>query len=286
MNKKNFFSIGEVSKLAHIPIRTLRYYDQIDLVKPAFVDHETNYRFYSYDQLFIISIIKELKLFEFSLADIKQFLQRESLDKVKELYKKKQIEIEKQMKHLQRIKARIENRFELFKDYFENQSFDNLIKNNFYIEIKKIPDRLIVYKRYHSAFNLDIFSVRCIELHNIIEDNNLYIKGPFMAIFHGDYYGFDENYADIETCGPIYEDNKTNYKLPFIRKLEGGSYASVVCKGSHDESKEAYLALKKWIIAHDFEMIGPAIKIYIINIKLIKQTQYFTIELQVKIRKK
>ena len=33
-----------------IDIRTLRYYDDIDLFKPATVDHLTNYRYYSVDQ--------------------------------------------------------------------------------------------------------------------------------------------------------------------------------------------------------------------------------------------
>ena len=39
--------IGEFSKLTGVPIRTLRYYDEIDLFKPADIDLFTDYRYYS-----------------------------------------------------------------------------------------------------------------------------------------------------------------------------------------------------------------------------------------------
>ncbi len=36
--KESYYSIGEVSKLANVSIKALRYYDKIDLFKPAYVD--------------------------------------------------------------------------------------------------------------------------------------------------------------------------------------------------------------------------------------------------------
>ncbi|MGN0143897.1 MAG: MerR family DNA-binding transcriptional regulator, partial [Clostridium sp.] len=34
INNENFYQIGEVSKLCNIPIKTLRYYDDIKLLIP------------------------------------------------------------------------------------------------------------------------------------------------------------------------------------------------------------------------------------------------------------
>ena len=45
MNK--YFTIGEISKLFNLPIKTLRYYDERGLVKPAYINKENNYRYYS-----------------------------------------------------------------------------------------------------------------------------------------------------------------------------------------------------------------------------------------------
>ncbi|MGL5702739.1 MAG: MerR family DNA-binding transcriptional regulator, partial [Cetobacterium sp.] len=38
-----FLTIGEVSKSTSIPISTLRYYDKVGLLSPAFKNEETNY---------------------------------------------------------------------------------------------------------------------------------------------------------------------------------------------------------------------------------------------------
>ena len=45
------WTTGEVSKQRNISIRTLRYYDQIDLLTPSFKD-DNGKRYYSEDDLF------------------------------------------------------------------------------------------------------------------------------------------------------------------------------------------------------------------------------------------
>ena len=82
-NKGKLYQIGEISKLCNIPIKTLRYYDEIDLLKPSKIDEETNYRYYSVDQLVYILIIKQFKDAGFSLKEIKKFLDRDDLEESK-----------------------------------------------------------------------------------------------------------------------------------------------------------------------------------------------------------
>lgn len=64
--------IGEFSKLTGVPIRTLRYYDEIDLFKPADIDLFTDYRYYSEEQASDLYLINDLKKVGFSLAEIKK----------------------------------------------------------------------------------------------------------------------------------------------------------------------------------------------------------------------
>ena len=68
---KEFFSIGEVSKLFDINKKTLRYYDEIDLFKPSFVNKENKYRYYTLDQFQYLETIKYLKELGLSLEKIK-----------------------------------------------------------------------------------------------------------------------------------------------------------------------------------------------------------------------
>lgn len=72
--KENYYTIGEVAKLANLSVQTLRYYDQIDLFKPSYTDTSSNYRYYKDEQLYFLDIIKSLKYIGVSLDDIKKAL--------------------------------------------------------------------------------------------------------------------------------------------------------------------------------------------------------------------
>lgn len=71
---KDILRIGEFSKLNNIPIRTLRFYDQIGLLKPYQVDPETNYRGYHIEQSSLVDAIQYLRQLDFSLEEIKEIL--------------------------------------------------------------------------------------------------------------------------------------------------------------------------------------------------------------------
>lgn len=70
--KNMLYKIGEFSKLANIPIKTLRYYDEINLFKPKEIDLFSGYRYYSEEQLKDLKIILSLKEVGFSLEEIKK----------------------------------------------------------------------------------------------------------------------------------------------------------------------------------------------------------------------
>lgn len=54
---KGYLSIGKVSKAKNVSIKSLRYYDEIGIFKPALTDHTTGYRYYKADQLYILDAI-------------------------------------------------------------------------------------------------------------------------------------------------------------------------------------------------------------------------------------
>ena len=65
------YRIGEFSKLTGISIRTLRYYDSIDLFKPSEVDLFTSYRYYKEEQVKDLELINVLKEVGFTLEEIR-----------------------------------------------------------------------------------------------------------------------------------------------------------------------------------------------------------------------
>ena len=50
MDKKTLIPIGKMAKANNISIATLRLYDEMGLIKPSFIDPQTNYRYYDVNQ--------------------------------------------------------------------------------------------------------------------------------------------------------------------------------------------------------------------------------------------
>ena len=65
------FRIGEFSKMSKTTVKTLRYYDEVGLLKPEAIDPFTNYRFYTTNQLFALHKIQALRQIGLSIDEIK-----------------------------------------------------------------------------------------------------------------------------------------------------------------------------------------------------------------------
>lgn len=108
------YTIGEAAKKLQVSTRTLRFYEEKDLVRPAYTE-ENGYRFYEKDQIRQLELILFLKELGFSLKQIKMLIQDEHGNQsvellLKEQYQENQRKIEEiskkqaQIKHLQKIK--------------------------------------------------------------------------------------------------------------------------------------------------------------------------------------
>lgn len=71
---KELYTIGEVSALLGISPQTLRFYSNNGLISPRYVDPDSGYRFYAYNQFHIIDRIKYLQSLGFTLTDIREAL--------------------------------------------------------------------------------------------------------------------------------------------------------------------------------------------------------------------
>lgn len=84
--------IGELSKICQVNIQTLRYYDRIGLLCADRVDDESGYRYYAPEKVLVYQTIVHLKSLDFSLEEIKEFLQV-SHEKQLVMYRNKKQEI-------------------------------------------------------------------------------------------------------------------------------------------------------------------------------------------------
>lgn len=61
MSDQELFRIGEVAKMYHMSVGTLRYYEQMRLLQPEYTDPATGYRYYSVRQFEQLALTLECK---------------------------------------------------------------------------------------------------------------------------------------------------------------------------------------------------------------------------------
>ena len=58
MDKSKLISIGTLSKLTGVHIKSLRYYDRLGILRPAYIDPLSGYRYYSFPQIHVVDAIQ------------------------------------------------------------------------------------------------------------------------------------------------------------------------------------------------------------------------------------
>lgn len=106
------FKISEFSKLGQVSVKTLRYYDQLELLKPAHIDADTGYRYYTAEQLFHLNRILAFKELGFTLNQIRLLVEEEiPVEQIRGMFRLKQAEIqtllENEHSRLKRIEERL-----------------------------------------------------------------------------------------------------------------------------------------------------------------------------------
>ena len=112
------YKIGDFANLVNISVRTLRYYDEIGLLKPEIVDRYTSYRYYTDDNVVeaqryytddnvveaqFITLLKEVGFTLQEIIDYKKFLNNfdDDGEGTNQFLLKKQEQISRQMEKLQ-----------------------------------------------------------------------------------------------------------------------------------------------------------------------------------------
>ena len=136
--------ITEFAKLTGVSVRTLHYYDEIGLLKPAEVDEWTGYRFYDEKNLEKMQQIMFYRELDFSLKSIIGILSSPDFDKQKALDEQKKLLILKK-ERLEKLIFAIDcaKKGEIIMNAFDNTEFENY-KN----EAKESWGNTDAYKEY------------------------------------------------------------------------------------------------------------------------------------------
>lgn len=102
------FSIGEISQLFGLSVQSLRHYDKLGLLKPAHVDPQSNYRYYSREQFLFIRFIRYFKALGMPLKHIQAVLTRDmSSEVILELVRNQSSAIDRKIAELVELRTAV-----------------------------------------------------------------------------------------------------------------------------------------------------------------------------------
>ncbi len=137
MSYNTKLKIGEFSRLMQVTVKTLRHYEQKELLIPDEVDEWTGYRYYSIDQMLKLNSIRQLQQLGFTLEEIKDLYNNEShTPSVEQLTDK----IEETERQLQRL---ISRRYQLLEWIGSRKKIKTMEK----FTIESLPEVIVAFHR-------------------------------------------------------------------------------------------------------------------------------------------
>lgn len=253
------FKIGDFSKLCRVPTSMLRYYDDLDLLKPAHIDKFTSYRYYTFDQLPRLNRILALKDLGLSLEQIKQVLDEAlSPEELRGMLRLKQAEIQQQIEEEQARLARVAARLK----HIEQEG--------------RMPTQEVILKSIDAQHVLSIREIVAtppsvgtllMECFSALSAHGIPLVGAPNAIFYDEEY--KPTNLDTEIALPVTVALKQDLPLKdgralVIRELPAiPSAACIIHNRGFDTIHESYLTVAQWIEANGYRITGPSREVYL-----------------------
>ncbi len=244
-------SIGKFSKLSHVTAKTLRYYDEIGLIKPIHVNKENGYRYYDAQQLETMLFINKLKLYHFSLDEISEVLQNPYDDSYLFLLaKQKRKNIQEQQNHFEQILNQLNNDI---RNLEKGIPFMAYLDN---IEVKLVETKPQNILFIREVMNLEDTSQYIGKLFERIAKDKLTIAGAPMTIYHLEE-NFNAENCDNELAIPIVE------AVSGTRELSGSLCAMATLNGPYTGLPSIYARLNQWTEAEGYSVSGNVYEVYL-----------------------
>ena len=250
---KKYFTIGEFSRLLDIKIATLRYYDEIGLLRPAFTDENNNYRYYSTEQFERLNSIKYLRALDLPINELLDFFDYREIDTLIEMLKKQKAEIARKKRELEIIEKKINRRLERIDDAV-NTDLDTISE-------VKLPEMRAAYLRHDYVLGDDIeFPIS--ELRTMFGINRDIFLGK-IGISISSSNIKSENFNQYSGIFMLIEE-EDKIEAPTIT-FPSRNYLRIRFKGTHMDAAYYYKKLLSYMKKKHYKLIGDSIEITLID---------------------
>ena len=241
--KEKLLTIGQCAALHGINKKTLMWYDEIGLFRPAAVNPANGYRCYTYHQSPILETILLLRELDVSIPEIQNFLHNRSARNMKTLLEEKLAALDLQIMHLQAVRKTLSN---------HQQNMNTLLTMDLSeISLIEKEERCLVTV----AVTKDTPFEKEVEM--ITAETARYRLGRL----HDASYGSMIPVASL--LGGHFDDYTSLFiEIPFLRQeaglhiQPGGTYLRAFHKGSWDKLPLRYQAILEFARTHELTLSG------------------------------
>lgn len=268
------YRIGEFSKIVKLTVKTLRFYEEAGLFRPARIDDFTGYRYYTTEQLYPLQRIVAFRQAGFSIVEIKDILSGKN---VEELLARKEAELTDEKAQADERLRRLSS---IRKYYSEEQTME------YQAVIKELPEMIVYYKRFKAHTFADYHTVipsigasvaranpglKCASSeYNYVE----YVDGEYKES------DFNVEYAEaVERMG-VPADGADFKVLPPV------TVACVLHRGAYADIPKAFAFIMNWIESNGYEIAGNYREQYIDGCWNRDNEDGYLTEVQIPVRKR
>lgn len=253
------FAIGEMAKRCSTTPKTLKHYEKLGLFKPAKICRETGYRYYSAEQINFFVAIQGMRINNFSLDDIKNFLTNPGPENLLSAYNKKISLITTEMTLLENAKKRLELRRDLLTQALE---LKEKISPTTDFKIKTYSPRPMLTTPCQGKINAAAIGSAFAENINFSKKNNLGIFEHLLLLY--------PPLSNLQSPGYYYEaanmlSKASTFSSSRVKELEEGDYVCFYHLGKLEKTGPQFNQLEKWLRANKLKKEGPLIVFYLIS---------------------
>lgn len=264
---KDYYKIGEISKIYGIGRDSLMYYEEIGILKP-FRD-KNGYRMYNLSDIWRLNLIKELRSLNFPMKKIKEYLDDRNIESTKEILNKEISLIDEKIEELLSYKKNIMKRLDTINDELRNLKFDEI--DLVYINKRKALElNANITKDEEFDFLIQKLQKDYENRFTILGNNNIGSSFCLDKIKQGIYNEFKSVFCFLE-------DEEKIYNIIFNE----GYYLTLTYKGEYKNNKYHINKMFKHIEEKGYKVISDPIEIYKIDIHETEDINEFVTEIQI-----
>ena len=264
---KDYYKIGEISKIYGIGRDSLMYYKELGILKP-FRD-KNGYRMYKLSDIWRLNLIKELRSLNFPMKKIKEYLDDRNIESTKEILNKEIILIDEKIEELLSYKQNIMKRLDTINDELRNLKLYEI--DLVYINKRKALElNANITKDEEFDFLIQKLQKDYENRFTILGNNNIGSSFCLDKIKQGIYNEFKSVFCFLE-------DEEEIYNIIFNE----GYYLTLTYKGKYKNNKHYINKMFKYIEEKGYKIISDPIEIYKIDIHETEDINEFITEIQI-----